>query len=109
MRLLREEGEPHPPSVTSPKLQVREDELPELVEEAARLADERARTLSDGEVRDVLRELAVPEDLAAEAHDRVLEKRAAARKNTQRPPAGCNSLAASWLRVNQIEGSPASA
>lgn len=84
MRLLREGGDPHPPPVTSPKPQVRKDDLGELVEEAAHLADERAATLNDAEVRDVLRQLDVPEDLAAQAHDRVLEKRGEARKKAQR-------------------------
>lgn len=65
-------------------LRVAEDDLPDVVEEAAHLADERARTLDRERVAEVLAEVDLPADLVDEAHDRVLAKRAEARDRTRK-------------------------
>lgn len=65
-------------------LRLTEDDLPDVVEEAAHLADDRARTLDRKQVAEVLAEVDLPADLVDEAHDRVLAKRAEARERTRK-------------------------
>lgn len=65
-------------------LQLKEDDLPDVVEEAAHLAEDRARTLDRQRVAEVLAEVDLPADLVDEAHDRVLAKRAEARDRNRK-------------------------
>ena len=81
-RLPRSPGPRHAcvvPPEPKRDLRLPEDDLPDVVEEAAHLADERGRTLGRAQVAEVLAEVDLPADLVDEAHDRVLAKRAEAR------------------------------